>query len=327
MESQIVKGNNTISYEMLHSKFDILNKPWWRNSIDERDVKYFILNLEYLQKAISLAVNKNDALFWKGYIDLHYENYTLECISSESDVDLSIDFVQKSLKKSWFHKMKMFLNWSYRKIFTKCLKPERSSFLAKKVQNLHKAITNTFPPVFFPNLPIEHFTPSFAQQLHLQIGNGLINNAGQYRTRFVMAAQDNLVYLTPDLIENRMNELFRQCREKFERTDLQLKEAIKFGACFLSHFLLIHPFMNGNGRVARLLLSYLLSRFTVVPLSLYIGTKTRDVYLQCLREAQWSQGSFKPSVLESFILECIYMTSYNLCVVMDIEIQDSVIES
>ncbi|CAG8805235.1 6934_t:CDS:1, partial [Gigaspora rosea] len=101
-----------------------------------------------------------------------------------------------------------------------------------------------------------------------------------------------------------MEELFRQCREKFERTDLLLEEAIKYGACFLAYFLLIHPFINGNGRVARLLLSYLLSRFTVVPLSLYTGPKTRDIYLQCLREAQWYQESFKPSALATFILEC-----------------------
>ncbi|CAG8533146.1 158_t:CDS:1 [Diversispora eburnea] len=254
--------------------------------------------------------------FGRDTLTFHYENYALECISSESDVNLSIDFVHKSLKKSWFHKIKMFLNWSCRKIFTKCFIPDRSLSLAKKVQNIHKVITNTFPPVFFPNLSIEYFTPSFAQQLHRQIGNGLINNAGQYRTRFVMTAQDNLMYLAPDLIENRMNELLRQCREKFERTE-----------CFLSYFLLIHPFINGNGKVARLLLNYLLIRFTVVPFSLYIGTKTRDVYLQCLREAQWYQDSFKPSVLASFILECIHMTSYNLCVVMDIEIQDSTIES
>ncbi|CAG8837312.1 27394_t:CDS:2, partial [Gigaspora margarita] len=146
------------------------------------------------------------------------------------------------------------------------------------------------------------FTPSFAQQLHRQIGDGLISNSGQYRTRYVMAAQDNFVYMRPDLIENKMEELFRQCREKFERTDLQLEEAIKYGACFLAYFLLIHPFINGNGRVVRLLLSYLLSRFTAVPLSLYIGTKTRDIYLQCLREAQRYQESFKPSALATFIL-------------------------
>ncbi|CAJ0761194.1 4965_t:CDS:1, partial [Entrophospora sp. SA101] len=43
-------------------------------------------------------------------------------------------------------------------------------------------------------------------QLHQQIGNGLIENAGQYRTQYVMAAQENYIYLAPDLIKDKMNK-------------------------------------------------------------------------------------------------------------------------
>lgn len=74
-----------------------------------------------------------------------------------------------------------------------------------------------------------------------------------------------------------MNELFHQCRREFGKEDLQLEETTKYGVCFFHQFLYIHPFLNGNGRVARVLLSYLLSKFTVVPLSLYTGKKTRDI--------------------------------------------------
>ncbi|CAG8769880.1 20043_t:CDS:1, partial [Rhizophagus irregularis] len=46
---------------------------------------------------------------------------------------------------------------------------------------------------------------------------------------------------------NRIEALFRQYSRKiWERVD----EVTKFGVCFLSHFLYIHPFMNRNGRVA-----------------------------------------------------------------------------
>lgn len=56
--------------------------------------------------------------------------------------------------------------------------------------------------------------------------------------------------MAPNLIENRIEALFRQYSRKiWERVD----EVTKFGVCFLSHFLYIHPFMNRNGRVARLL--------------------------------------------------------------------------
>jgi len=304
---------------MIHARFDFLNRPWWRTSFDECDANYLVSNSKRHQRAISLAVNETDALFWKGYIDLHRKHYLLECISAECDVDLTMDFIRQALRKPGI--LRVFLSWLCGNFFASCLIPERSLRLIKKVKNVHDAIIGIFPSVFFPDLPIDRFTPSFAQQLHQQIGDGLISNAGQYRTRYVMAAQENYVYMAPDLIEDKMNELFRQCREKFGKTDLQLEEAIKYGACFLVYFLAIHPFINGNGRVARLLLSYILSKFTVVPLSLYTGAKTRDVYLQCLREAKY-QEPFNPSALATFILECVYKTSYNICVTMDINIQN-----
>ncbi|CAG8663641.1 fido domain-containing protein [Gigaspora rosea] len=270
--SKVQDSRKVKNMSMIYSKFDFLDRPWWKHSYDERDANYFLLSAKRHQHAILLAINESDSLFWKGYIDLHREHYLLECITAE-------------------------------------------------MKNIHDAIIDIFPSIFFSDLPIDRFTPSFALQLHRQIGNELISNAGQYRTRHVMAAQENYVYMAPDLIEDKMNELFCQCKDKFGRTDLQLEEVIKYGACFLVYFLTIHPFINGNGRVARLLLSYLLSKFTVVPLSLYIGSKTRDVYLQCLREARY-QDPFNPGALATFILECVYKTSYNICVVMDIDTQN-----
>ncbi|RIA85005.1 fido domain-containing protein [Glomus cerebriforme] len=307
-------------FNMIHSNFEILNKPWWKNSYDERDVVYFISSIKKLQHAILLTVsdNENDELFWKGYINLHREHYLLECISVESDVDLTIEFVRKSLKEPGF--LSVFMDWLCRKFFAKsCIIPDRTSRLAKKIKNLHNAMNSIFPNMFFPKLSIDNFTPELAQQLHRLIGDELIKDAGQYRKKSVMAAQTDFIYMSPELIEDRMNELFCQAREKFKRTDLQLEEAIKFGSCFISYFLIIHPFINGNGRVARLLLSYLLSRFTVLPLSLYTESNTRDIYLQCLQEAQ-NDHLFKPSALAAFILESIYITAEKICVVMDIEV-------
>jgi len=43
---------------------------------------------------------------------------------------------------------------------------------------------------------------------------------------------------------------------------------IAVGTVFFSEFLLIHPFLNGNGRVARLMLNYLLRRVVIVPFTL-----------------------------------------------------------
>ncbi|GBB87041.1 hypothetical protein RclHR1_01350016 [Rhizophagus clarus] len=285
------QGTSRRKFKMIHSNFDILNNPWWKNAYDERDVDYFISSIKHLQHIILLSFSdhENDELLWKGYLDLHHERYLLECISSECYVDLTSEFVQ---------------------LF------DRSSYLVKKVLNLHDAITSIFPSTFFPNLSIDNFTPSLAQQLNQYICDGLTVDAGRYRLNYVKPAGENYVYMAPYLIEDHMNELFHQCQEKFRKENLQLEEAVKFGACFYTHFLNIHPFTNGNGRVARLLLSYLLSKFTAVPFSLYIGTKTRDVCLQCLRESR----SFTPNALATLILESIYLTSYKICSVMDLDI-------
>ncbi|POG58841.1 hypothetical protein GLOIN_2v1820311 [Rhizophagus irregularis DAOM 181602=DAOM 197198] len=129
-----------------------------------------------------------------------------------------------------------------RRKFKQLKKPDRSLRLVKKVQNLNDAITSIFPSKFFPKLSIDNFTPLLAKQLNQHICNVLIDDAGQYRIKYVMPAQENFVYMSPYLIEDRMNELFRQCREKFKKEDLQLEEAVKFGACFYSHFLSIPPF-------------------------------------------------------------------------------------
>ncbi|CAI2189301.1 10082_t:CDS:2 [Funneliformis geosporum] len=140
---------------LIHSNFAFLNKPWWRPGYDDRAPHYFISNIERLQQAISTSINNEDELFWRGFMELHRERYLIECISAEGDVEL--DVIKQLLKKSWFKNN----FW-----------PSRSSHLAKKVQNFHNAINDIFPYIFFPNLPMDCFTPLLAQHLHQQIGNG-----------------------------------------------------------------------------------------------------------------------------------------------------------
>src|SRR5207248_9857463 len=137
---------------MLHSNFDILDKPWWTLSVDTRDVKYFVSNTENLQMALLLAIDKeDDASFWKGYIDLHRERYLLECISAESDVD--IDSIKQLLKKPSF--FRIFLDWICKKVFAKSciIVPDRfSSRMVKKAKNIRDTITNISPSVLIPDL-------------------------------------------------------------------------------------------------------------------------------------------------------------------------------
>ncbi|PKY63302.1 hypothetical protein RhiirA4_491754 [Rhizophagus irregularis] len=70
---------------LIYSKFDFMNKPWWRPDYDDRAPQYFISSIKHFQQAILLSIENEDELFWKGFIDLHREHYLMECISAEGD--------------------------------------------------------------------------------------------------------------------------------------------------------------------------------------------------------------------------------------------------
>ncbi|CAG8593225.1 16169_t:CDS:1 [Cetraspora pellucida] len=289
---------------MIYSNFDILDKPWWKLPFDEHNNDFLIKQSLYFKQFIKDAINQNDKILWDGYVILHREKYLLECVSIEGNIDYKK--LEIILSKSWLFDF---------------LISEKDRHIVRKIRNLNSVIKKIFPSIFFPELSINEFTPKLAINIHKEIGKGIIENVGEYRKKLTMVAEDNFIYMSPGLIEESMNKLFKSTREKFEKEELELEDVVKYGACFFSKFLLIHPFMNGNGWVARILLSYILSKYTIVPLSLYSGVKTRDIYLQCLREAQWYKKSNEPSALARYILECIYKTLYNICVVMDIDIK------
>lgn len=281
---------------MLSSSFDFQGKPWWRPSYDERDTHFFLSEITrhhkrlntYFERSMCVDfVNRNEChLILIGYLAHHKDKYALECISVESAL-VPNNTTQFSPR------------------------------ICKKIQNIRNALNKVFPWNLFHPCKIKHFTPSLAKQLHTLVGDGLIDDAGRYRTKHVMAAQESLVYLSPALIEKKMDLLFSECRERFGKTRLSIEEAIKYGSCFLVHFLYIHPFINGNGRVARLLISYLFLKYTGAPFSLYNGTNSREIYLQCLREAR-QYPIQPPRALAALILETIYKSLYNTCAVLDL---------
>ena len=121
--------------------------------------------------------------------------------------------------------------------------------------------------------PISHVT---IQQIHEVVTRGILEGAGRYRTRNVRIS--GAVRSPPDwnYIIRDMDELIANIKER-DRPVIEM-------TAFLHHrFAAIHPFVDGNGRVARLLGDLYLIRNGYPPIVL--DQKNQQHYYRALREA------------------------------------------
>jgi Fic family protein len=80
---------------------------------------------------------------------------------------------------------------------------------------------------------------------------------------------------------------------------------LKIGCIFYSEFLKIHPFVDGNGRTAKLILSSLMQECGMVPFTLFLNG-SQENYLTVLQEAQWRNNM---NSLYTYLLCCIQVTT------------------
>jgi fido (protein-threonine AMPylation protein) len=131
--------------------------------------------------------------------------------------------------------------------------------------------------------------------VHRAIGEDDIPSPGNLRTTQVGAKSTGVLYLPHLKITSRLEALL-----KFTNTTLsdisslssqkeKLSSTLKLAALFFSEFLFIHPFIDGNGRTARILLNLVISEVSVVPVSIFLNAN-REVYLRLLMEAQQMQN-------------------------------------
>jgi len=110
-----------------------------------------------------------------------------------------------------------------------------------------------------------------------------MEDIGEFRQINVTAMNSNVMYAPHTTIGLRLQSLLLFVKHTLLKTPDNVREAmefmIKLGAFFFSEFLLIHPFRNGNGRTARLLLNLFLQDILIVPFSLYIDTRDRYIHV------------------------------------------------
>lgn len=245
--------------------------------------------------------------FWRPSYFPYSNTKLLQLIKSNQDTILSYTSNPTRSEKEdidWYEE-------SYRlEYLNECLVAEHN---IQTDSNMEKAIRELFEQCVIARFNIDDFTVSLAKKLHTSVCQGLLENPGQFRTKDAKPAQENLWYLPPNKIESELNKLFPAIQFQFKAilatnkmTVDEIGKMIKLAALFVSKFLFIHPFSNGNGRVARLLCSCLLASVSLVPLSL-TDPRTRNVYLDCLRDVNYDHYQ-TPSLLATLILERIWLS-------------------
>ena len=120
-------------------------------------------------------------------------------------------------------------------------------------------------------------------------------------------------YKNPPDMEVAVMELLDQCNTMFDRCVREgLKDCddlyclFKLCAWMLMELLDLHPFGDGNGRLCRILCSYMLSVFTPFPTPVYnVWTDScKDDYKQALIDAR--EDERRPTGLTTMIIECSY---------------------
>ncbi len=134
------------------------------------------------------------------------------------------------------------------------------------------------------------FIPAFFKDLH-QIGFGWIfpDMAGKFRTIEVTVSKHKppKFFQVPQMMEDfaedlklRLKSLPRLENEKF------LDELVTLLAWAHHRFLWIHPFLDYNGRIGRLLISMVLLKLNLPPIELKVETKAGRVkYVKALASA------------------------------------------
>lgn len=246
---------------------------------------------KYSERIKSFMRNSDNNEFIKGFLRYHRLLYLTEYNRSENADTPTFEYIETMLN-------------------------ERDNSKYKKIQNLSNALNYLFENSQLRESLNLEFNIELAKKLNELIGDGLFENAGCYRKNYARPACCNFLYLAPHLIEQNMNKLFSEIKEQ----EITRDNWYEVAAYFLAKFLFIHPFVNGNGRTARLLISVLLTKYSVVPVSLFVSTcnlvHSNEIYLRCISEAQRYNNRW---LLNSLIIESVHYTLHKFIQTLDVK--------
>lgn len=134
-------------------------------------------------------------------------------------------------------------------------------------------------------------------------------NTGQYRKVQVLISGDKHVPPQPYLVSKEMEELFIWYNENKEKL-----YPVRLAAEMHERLITIHPFIDGNGRTARLLMNLILLQ-SGFPIAILKGdTESRLNYYNALETAQL-EGNKQPFI--DFIIENLIETMKRIIKVVE----------
>lgn len=269
---------------------------WWWCPTDET-IAQLLNQIPFLfDKVKKFVEHPTNTDFVRGFMEIHRIDYLIECNRGEKTGTQTKEETEKVIKR--LHQQQHHHHNTL----------ERNE---KKTENLFKALI--FAEELYCCVKNYKIDINLTKKINKIIGDELFSSAGQFRKKDAKPVGFDFLYVKHEEIEQKLIKLFNEINEKTKR---QNGDWYQIASKFLVEFLRIHPFSNGNGRTARILLSILLKNFTIIPVPL-LSPKycNNDVYLDCIQEAQWYNNF---SLLNSLIIESTYHYLYNFINILDI---------
>lgn len=187
----------------------------------------------------------------------------------------------------------------------------------KKIKNIHQAFIYQQINYITESLSIDHIL-----QINRMISHELSEYGGKYRITHVTPSGYKNPYIPPEFITKRLEILIKFWNNHFSIIKDSFETCLKLATMFFCEFLRIHPFINGNGRTARLIMQWMLRDVCFIPFSVNspkhipfsfqkLPFKIRHTYLEILQNAQMYGGN-DYDVLATYILSACHYSSKTL---------------
>jgi Fic family protein len=139
--------------------------------------------------------------------------------------------------------------------------------------------------------------------------------AGRYRDRQVFITGSKYPVCKPERIAGEMEALFSWAASERDKY-----HPVEFDAQLHKRFVFIHPFIDGNGRTARLLMNLALIQagygIAIIP------PVRRGEYIDVLRLSQRAKNPDNTPFL-SLIVDCVIETQKDYCRLLELPVRDT----